>query len=157
MILSKKQISNLNLEGCVFTTELNEEEILRMASATIDAYTTSGAYIYTTRYISTQQDEAVPTYLVRAETIDLLDSDPNVLTKATQTLNLSARLSLEARLGGLTEEHLEAVVSGHDMKDNAGSTVTNSSGSVSYYDDEALTVDEIGQKEDEVIEQEEEE
>ncbi|MBR1623876.1 MAG: hypothetical protein IJ675_08225, partial [Pseudobutyrivibrio sp.] len=161
VILAKKQITGLNLEGAVFTTQLNEEEILRMASATIDAFTTSGAYIYTTRYISTEQDAAIPTYLVRAETIDLMNSDPNVLTKATETLNLSARLSLEARLAGLTEEELDAVVSGHGIDDNAGSTTTSSSPSTSISVDDtesdgsdAPTIDEVGDRENEVIQKE---
>ncbi len=160
VVLSKKQISNLNLEGAVFTSQLNEEEILRMASATIDAYTTSGAYIYTTRYISTEQEAATPTYVVRAETIDLMNSDPNILTKATQTLNLSARLSLESRLAGLSEDHLDAVVSGHGMNDTAGGKVTGSSDTTSYSSDGSVlpednqTMQDISEKEDEVIDAE---
>lgn len=127
LILSKKNITNLNLEGCVFNVVMNEEEILRMASATIDAYQTTGAYIYTTRYVADSQEEATPTYLTRAETIDLINSDPNVLTRATETLNLSARLSLESRLTGLTEEQLGAAANGWDISDNAGGSTAQSS------------------------------
>ncbi len=113
IVLSKKKVSNLNLSACVFTTQANEEEILRMQSAIIDAYTMTGARIYSTRYVeSNVQDDAIPTYLVRSETIDLINSDPNILTKATTTLNLAARLALETRLGNLTEEQLDAVAEG---------------------------------------------
>ena len=63
LVLPKKQVKNLALEECVFWTYLNEEEILRMASATIDAYTITGTKIYATRYVeSNLQDQAIPTY-----------------------------------------------------------------------------------------------
>ena len=124
LVLSKKKVSNLYLESNVFTTECNEEEILRFSSAIVDAYTTTGAYIYTTKYIAVAaQDEATPNYPVRAETLELIQSDPNVLTTAINTLNLSARLSLESRLAGLTQEELEAVASGLSLADTAGGTV----------------------------------
>jgi hypothetical protein len=115
---------NLYLESNVFTTECNEEEILRFSSAIVDAYTTTGAYIYTTKYIAVDaQEDATPNYPVRAETLELIQSDPNVLTTAINTLNLSARLSLESRLSGLTQEELEAVASGLSLADTAGGTV----------------------------------
>ena len=124
LVLSKKKVMNLYLESNVFTTECNEEEILRFSSAIVDAYTTTGAYIYTTKYIAVDaQEDATPNYPVRAETLELIQSDPNVLTTAINTLNLSARLSLESRLSGLTQEELEAVASGLSLADTAGGTV----------------------------------
>ncbi len=128
IVLPHRLISSLNMESSVFTTTANEEEILRMSSAIIDAYTTAGAYIYTTRYISGEQEDATPTYPVRSETLDLINSDPNVLTKAIETLNLSARLSLESRLSGLTEDQLEAVVAGWGIADTAKSSTASSTG-----------------------------
>ncbi len=125
IIASKKVVTNLNLEGASFNVHLNEEEILRLASATIDAYETTGAYIYVTRYVANAQEEAIPTYLVKAETIDLINSDPNVLTKATETLNLSARLSLETRLSSLSEEELESVAEGWKISDTAKKSTPN--------------------------------
>ncbi len=119
-ILSKKSISNLNLESCVFTAYLNEDEILRVASATIDAYTVTGAYIYTTRYVEPSlQDESTPNYVVRPEVIDLINTDPNVLEVAKDTLNLQARIDLEERLRGLSEDALEAINEGHNLQDTA--------------------------------------
>ncbi len=124
LVLSKKQIHNMALESCVFTTEMNEEEILRYASAVIDAYVTTGAKLYTTRYLEASlQKEATPTYLVRQETIDLMNSDPNVVTLAEKTLNRNARNLLEARMSGLTEEQLEAVANGHGLADTASNSV----------------------------------
>lgn len=124
IILAKKPIKNLFLDNCVFSTYCNEEEILRMTSAIIDAYTTTGAYIYTTKYVNSNvQETATPNYLVRAETIDLINSSPNVLTKAIETLNLSARINLETRLGKITEDELAAVSEGYGIADTAKTTV----------------------------------
>ena len=127
VILSKKQITNLNLENCVFTSQLNEEEILRFASAIVDAYMTTGARIYTTRYVEENiQETSTPNYPVRETTIALINSDPNVVTKATETLNLEARLSLEQRLGTLTEDELDAVSEGFGLTETAKSSVLGS-------------------------------
>lgn len=119
-ILTKKSIHNMNLESCVFYAYLNEDEILRMASATIDAFTVTGTKIYTTRYIEPSlQGELTPNYVVRPEIIDLINSDPNILSVAKETLNLDARMSLEERLRGLTEDTFKAVAAGHDIADTA--------------------------------------
>lgn len=128
IVLSKKQVRNLSLEASRFNTYLSEEEILRMASATIDAYTISGTRIYTTRYAeSNLQNAAIPNYLVKQETIDLINNDPNVLEKAQETLNKFARLELEERIGNLSAEQLTAISDGHGLEDTAkGQALTSS-------------------------------
>ncbi len=119
-ILTKKDMHNLSLENSVFYTYLNEDEILRMASAIIDAYTVTGTYIYTARYVEPSlQDEATPNYVVRPEVIDLINSDPNILSIAKESLNLQARINLEERLRGLSEDALKAVSEGHQLQDTA--------------------------------------
>lgn len=124
IVLSKKPVLNLKLESSVFYSYLNEDEIMRMASAVIDAYTVSGTRIYTTRYVEQNlQDEATPNYLVKAETIDLINRDPNITRIAEDTLNLQARMDLENRLKGLTEDQLKAVASGHELEDTAKNAV----------------------------------
>lgn len=124
VVLSKKNIKNLNLPNCIFYSYLNEDEILRLASATIDAYTVTGTYIYTVRYVeSSLQEESIPNYVVRPEVIDLIHSDPNVLNIAVETLNLNARMSLEQRLLGLSEDALTAVADGHEIADTAKGNV----------------------------------
>ena len=134
VVLTKKQIKNLNLENCVWWTYLNEEEILRLASATIDAYTITGTYIYATRYVeSNLQDEALPTYLVNTYVQDMFDSssayyDGNLLTKAIQTLNTDARLDMEKKLKSLTSEKLAAVAAGHELEDTAKNSALSGSG-----------------------------
>lgn len=120
IVLAKKQITNLDLKGCRFDSYLTEEEILRIASATIDAYTITGTRIYTTRYVEQNlQHPATPNYLVKQETIDLINSDPNVLDKAQETLNKFARLELEERISMLSSDQLTAVAKGHGLEDTA--------------------------------------
>lgn len=129
LLLSKKVVLNLKYDSCIFDTYMNEDEALRMASAIVDAFTITGTKIYTTRYVEPNlQDEALPNYPVKAATLDLINSDPNITEKAAQTLNLSARLSLESRLNLLTPEQLEAVAAGHNIEDTAQSSVLTSGG-----------------------------
>ena len=123
IVLSQKTIKDIDLENCVFSTYLNEEEILRFTCAMVDAYTTTGARLYTTRYIESNiQDSAVPTYPVSEVVKELIATDPNVETVASETLNTSARINLESRLGMLTEEQLDAVNEGFGLVDTAKSS-----------------------------------
>ena len=129
LVLPKKTVKNLNLENCVFWTYLNEEEILRLASATIDAFTITGTKLYATRYVeSNLQEEPVPTYLVNSSIQDMMDNtsayyDKNLMTKAITTLNALARRNLEERLNKLPEEKLAAVSDGHGIEDTAKNSV----------------------------------
>lgn len=141
-VLSKKPVKNLSLENAVFYTYLNEDEILRMASATIDAFTVSGTRIYTTRYIATElQDGSKPNYLVKPETIDLVAKDPNITTIAKEALNLQARMDLEDRLLGLSDDVLKAVTNGSNLIDTAKNSVLlgQNTSSSSFYVEEDYT------------------
>lgn len=126
IVLSKKEVSQLNLSNCIFTTILSEEEILRYACAIVDAYTTTGARLYTTRYVeSSLQEASTPNYPVREVTRQLLQSDPNVVSSAAETLNAQARIDLETRLGNLTAEELDAVKSGIESEEARKDTTVN--------------------------------
>jgi len=124
VVLAKKQVRDLNLKNCIWTAQLSEEEILRLQSATIDAYTISGTKIYVDKYIqSNLQQDAIPNYLVKPETIDLMNSDPNILSVAQDTLNVQARTDLETRLGKLSEDQLSAVSKGFGLTDTSKNSV----------------------------------
>ena len=124
LLLAKKPVMDLSMEASIFTTYLNEEEILRMASAIVDVYTTTGARMYTTKYVEENiQNEAEPNYPVKAATLDLINSDPNVLTRAERTLNLQARNDLDRRLSALSDEMLTAVSNGMELEDTASQSV----------------------------------
>lgn len=100
ILLSKQTIKNLN--GTTFQLALTEDEILTLNSAIVDAYT-YGAKIYTTKYISSQiQQDAIPFYPVKQETLDLISSDPNIVEVASETLNAQARQNLDERMALLS-------------------------------------------------------
>ncbi len=123
-VLPKKTITDLLLDTNVFTVQANEDEIMRMASAIVDAYTTTGARIYTTKYVESNiQEESIPNYPVKPEVLDLINKDPNILEQAIETLNLRARNDLDRRLSNLTKEQLEAVANGWGLQDTAGGAV----------------------------------
>ncbi len=144
VVLSKKYIKNLNLGSMTWFTDMNEDEILRFQSAVIDAYTMTGARIYTTRYMDDSlQNAAEVTYVVRATTEDLIRQDPNVYQTAAYELNASARLALEVRLGNLSESQLSAVAAGFNLSDTASSSVIAEN--VSTYQDE---IDALGLEDD---------
>ena len=123
-VLSKKEVQNLSLAYADFRTYMNEEEILRYRNAVVDAAQTTGALLYATRYVEPNlQDAATVNYLVRSETIDLMRTDPNIYSVSEQTLNASARMALEVRLGQLTEEQLAAVADKLHIVDTAKNSV----------------------------------
>lgn len=128
LVLSKKEVRNLSLINNTFFTYLNEEEILRFSCALVDSYLTTGTKLYAVRYVEPNlQDAGIPNYPLKAEIIDLINNDPNILTKATETMSLNARIDLENRLGGLTEDQLEAVAAGNDVVDTAKTSVLSES------------------------------
>lgn len=115
IVLSKKHVKDLKRDSCIFNTKLNEEEIIRFRSAIIDAYMIGGCVIYTTKYVEENlQEEAVPTYPVNEANIALIGSDPNILTRAEETLNIRARVALETRLADYEDEYLTVLQSSYD-------------------------------------------
>lgn len=126
VVIPKVKVNNLLLENSIFYTALNESEILTLASATIDAYTISGAKIYTTRYIeSNLQEESIANYPVRGDILSLIATDPNILEVAQETLNYQAREAINEKLSKLDEEFLKSVVAGHGITDSANNTAFN--------------------------------
>lgn len=112
-VVSKKRVKKLNLQNSIFHLDLTEDEMLCLASATVDAYQHKGAKLYTVRYVQpTVQEVAVPYYPVRTNVADLLHNDPNILNVVQQTLNTSARQDLEDRLGSLSEDASGNVANG---------------------------------------------
>lgn len=145
VVLPKKQVKNLSLENSVFFSYLTAEEIDRWESAVVDAFTISGTKLYVDRYVEENlQNPAIPNYLVKTETIDLINSDPNVIETASQTMNAYARLDLEQKLGRLTEDQLAAVAEGHGLQDTAkGSVLTeNALSEADYNNVDETTTDE---------------
>ncbi len=91
VVLSKKRlidfwpIANQETISCVF--HLDEKEILRLSSAVVDAYLHKGSYLYLTKYISSNnQQAAAVTYPVNTSVQKLIAIDPNIVDKAMDNL-----------------------------------------------------------------------
>lgn len=120
IVLPKLKIKEMSLENNLFYANLGEDQIITLASATIDAFTVTGTKIYITKYVqANMQDESKPNYPVKAETLALMQTDPNILRRAQETLNAEARAELEYRLSQLTEDELAAINAGHGLTDTA--------------------------------------
>ncbi len=115
IVLSKKTLVDRKLiddgkatELCIF--HLNEDEILRLSSALVDAYLHEGTYLYTTRYVSnTSQVGAAVTYPANADVQALIAEDPNIIERATVALEEQKRLQLSDSLSRLPANVVRAV------------------------------------------------
>ena len=120
IVIPKLRIKEMSLENNLFYANMGEDQIITLASATIDAFTVTGTKIYITKYVqANMQDESKPNYPVKPETLALMQTDPNILRRAQETLNAEARAELEYRLSQLTEDELAAVNAGHGLTDTA--------------------------------------
>lgn len=99
IILSKKVLRGYTIDAGSCFLWLNEEEILRMASAVVDAYLYTGAKIYTTKYIEPSlQEGSLITYKPSISTLLLIQDNPNILVTAENALSQQVRKAMENRL-----------------------------------------------------------
>lgn len=139
LVVPKLKVKKMSLENNIFYANLSEDEILTLSAVTIDAYTITGTRIYITRYVEPGlQEDGIPNYPVRQETLLLMSQDPNILKRAEKTLNLEARQLLESRLAMLSEDQLQSVSEGFGLANTAHNTayVTNQQETVTVFDEE---------------------
>ncbi|MGV2887626.1 SAF domain-containing protein [Paenibacillus taichungensis] len=101
IILSKKKVQDYS--GTTVWFNVSESEMLLMSSAIVDAYL-HGAKISSVTYVDPfMQDSAIPNYPANVKVIDLIQSNPNVLETAKETLRKIARTTLESNLSQISE------------------------------------------------------
>ncbi len=99
IVLSKKRLKDYVPDSGRCYLWLSEEEILRMASAAVDAYLYTGTKIYTTKYIEPKlQEESQVTYKPGISTLLLIQDNPNILETAETHLSQQVRKAMENRL-----------------------------------------------------------
>lgn len=99
IVLSKKIIKGYDPEAVNCFFWLDEEEILRMSAAIVDAGLYTGTKLITTKYIEPSiQDESIVTYTPSLSVLELIENDPNIVERCSQELNKEVRKSLENRL-----------------------------------------------------------
>lgn len=124
LVLSKKKVRTIALSSNLFYSWISEEEIQRMSSAVVDAYLHKGSKLYAVKYIEPViQQEAIPTYLVRQEVMDLIRTNPNIVKVAESTLSKAARESLEIRLAAMKEVDMSNVESNLSEEEGSRNSV----------------------------------
>jgi len=99
IVLTKKKVMDLSLD--TIWLEMDEEEILTMSSAIVDAYLEQ-ATIYALSYVDPyMQNEAITTYPVSSNVLELIQADPNIVHIARTALEKKHRELLEKRLAEL--------------------------------------------------------
>jgi len=105
IVLSKKKAEQL-ASGTLWL-RMDEQEILKMSSAIVDAYL-NDASIYSVTYVEPGlQRAAEVTYPANASVLDLIDSDPNIVERAKTELERRMREKLETGLDLLTPEEIQ--------------------------------------------------
>ena len=87
IVVSKKEVEIPEINGesseDIIWINMSEDEILHMSCAIVEAYQIGGAKLYATKYTEAGMQEAsTPTYPANAETVALLQNNPNVLEVA---------------------------------------------------------------------------
>lgn len=107
IVVSKKEVTIPDVAGIPSTDTINvnmsEDEILTMSNAMVEAYIMKGSEMYATRYTDPgNQAKSTPTYPVSRETIDLINSNPNIVETAKQAL--WARYNVDQRNGTVNSQ-----------------------------------------------------
>lgn len=103
IVISKKQVTDLqNTEESqkkIVWFHAGEEEILRMASAIVDASIVEGTVMYAVPYIAPDiQNEAVRTYPSNPDVQNLILENPNIINKAITELEIRNRVLFENKI-----------------------------------------------------------
>ena len=121
IVVSKKTITVLDEAGVpsldTVSLELNEDEILTMSNAIVEAYQIPGSMLYVTKYVEPGiQAEATTTYVPSAEVQSLIYSDPNIVNEAKQALsdrynpNAGNRNNINDALGRIDQDERDSAV-----------------------------------------------
>lgn len=103
IILSKKEVIDLSKGESGQTSflwlHIDEEEILRMSSAIVDASLVEASRLYAVVYVAPDiQKEAVMTYPANNEVLELIRTNPNIVDKAIETLEARNRTTFEEQM-----------------------------------------------------------
>lgn len=117
--------------------EVNEEEILRLSSAAVDAYLWEGTSIYAIRYLSDTQKTAVVTYPVNDAVAALMRKDPNIHSKAEAVLYERLRKEIEAAVQVTNDSNMKFpnTKEEEEIQPDAESTYPDEPGDMSSSDD----------------------
>ncbi len=127
IVVSKKEVEIPTIDGVdskdTMWLKLSEAETLAMNSAIIEAFKIEGAKLYATTYTEPGiQKEAIPTFPISKESLQLLENNPNVITDIKNKLH--ARYNVEQRnaINGELQNNLEK--SAENVKNKMQESIT---------------------------------
>ena len=124
IVVSKKKVEIPNIAGVdstdTISMELSEDEINTISNAIVEAFKVDGAKLYVNKYTEPGlQEPSTPTYLVSQEVMDLINSNPNIVTEAREAL--WARYNIDHR-----NKVINPIVSNEDADDNYATNMNES-------------------------------
>lgn len=119
IVLSKKKVEGTNSD--TIWLKVDEEEILTLNSAIVEAWMLSGSKLYAIEYTEPGiQESAVQTYPVNADVLKQIEVSPNMLKEAKEALysryNVDQRNKIEAGIQSVNEERDSLVESGTETE-----------------------------------------
>ncbi len=136
IVLSKKPIKNLTLKSNQCYLWLNEEEIVTVSSAIVDAYLHKGAKLYTVKYIEPSIQAATEvTYIPNVYVINMMRQDANIYQIASKVLSETARKEMEVRLDTFKKANGELNLTTETNQTVTDQTVTDQEAAKNYVDD----------------------
>lgn len=135
VVLSKKLLKGYIPEGVNCLLWLDEEELLRMSAAIVDAGLYPGSKLYVTKYIEPRiQKASFVTYIPSLSILSLIENDPNIVVRCSQDLHKEVRKSLENRLAANFGQDVSAI--SWDVTDDFQSPKTNDISTIDFGKDE---------------------
>lgn len=99
IVMSKKSLKGFQPGLPVCYLWVNEEELLRMSAAIVDAGIYQGSKLFMTKYIEPNiQEASIITYTPNISVLSLIENDPNIVDRYSQLLNIEVRKAIENRL-----------------------------------------------------------
>lgn len=99
IVLSKKSFKGFQPDSPICYLWVDEEELLRMSAAVVDAGIYQGSRLFMTKYIEPNiQEASTITYTPNVSVLSLIENDPNIVDRCSQILNKEVRKALENRL-----------------------------------------------------------
>lgn len=132
IVVSKAKVDiPMNADGTYVTdtirVNLREDEILSMSSAIVEAYGLLGSKLYATKYVEAgMQEPSLPTYTPNASVTAQIQSDPNIVSIASE--ELASRYSESAKKN--RNDYLQSLINNSEdymsnIQDKVEDDVTN--------------------------------
>lgn len=99
IVMSKKPLKGFQEGTPLCYMWVDEEELLRMSAAIVDAALYQGSKVFATKYIEPNiQEASIITYTPNISVLSMIENDPNIVERCSQLLNKEVRKAFENRL-----------------------------------------------------------